>query len=171
MLTPEAQWVSLYHFSQSSRDFACYLVQTLLTRMQQGQRLMQWPCWTRQRAVNSVLRWWWGYTLKSIIEHFTFNWTNYLMFSFSLVFSHLSSASELSDSNSSFSSCASTIILDEVSCKRQRINNTATVNRLLQSFTLVLCFFSSQVSRKIPYCQVFLNVHFSLFCLFFIFKS
>lgn len=143
MLTPEAQWVSLYHFSRSSRDFACYLVQTLLTRMQQGQRLMQWPCWIRQRAVNSVLRWWWGYTLKSIIEHFTFNWTNYLMFSFSLVFSHLSSASELSDSNSSFSSCASTIILDEVSCKRQRINNTATVNRLLQSFTLVLWFFLS----------------------------
>ncbi|KAL4008953.1 hypothetical protein ACER0C_002805 [Sarotherodon galilaeus] len=37
------------------------------------------------------------------------------------VFSDLSSASELSDSNSSFSSRASTIILDEVSCKRRTI--------------------------------------------------
>ncbi|KAL4009010.1 hypothetical protein ACER0C_002862 [Sarotherodon galilaeus] len=38
-----------------------------------------------------------------------------------LMFSDLSSASELSDSNSSFSSRASTIILDEVSCKRRTI--------------------------------------------------
>lgn len=41
VLTSKAHSVWPYYLFQSSRDFACHLMQKLYTRMQQGQKLMQ----------------------------------------------------------------------------------------------------------------------------------
>lgn len=127
VLTSKAHSVWPYYLFQSSRDFACHLMQKLHTRMQQGQKLMQkYSATSLDKAM-----WCWQYSQIRVRYQGRYNKALYTLhniiiciFSIPLEFSDfsLSSASETSDS--SFSSSASTIILDDVPSKRQRIEDT-----------------------------------------------
>lgn len=119
-------------------------------------RNIQRPRWTRQCSADSFLKWWWDVQASIIMHSTPYIIKLFTCFSIPSEFdSSLSSASEISDS--SFSSSASTIILDEVPSKRQRIEDTRAVSakqvvtKLDSQFLYSLTFLSLWVYRKAVY--------------------